>query len=266
MADEIRLVAIDMDGTLLNAQKIISIRDLNTVEQALSRKVVIGIASARDWASIRTKFPFTLPGLYFLASGGALIYDAFQEKLIWARYLDWGQVEEAVAFLKHYGHPIFLNAENTYWADRRNDRVRMVERRYTLIAHPFDALNGSDWQRIMRVSLSAPPAVLERAAADAQASLSERFTISLASPDWLDLLPLGAGKGAVLSELQTMLGIAPSATAAIGDYTCDLDLFEHARYRVAMGNAVDSLKAAATHITADNNHDGVSQCLQSWLN
>jgi Cof subfamily protein (haloacid dehalogenase superfamily) len=265
MAD-VQLVAIDMDGTLLNAQKIVSIQDLNTVEKALSQKIVIGIASARDWASIRTKFPYTLPGLYFLASGGALIYDACHEKLIWARYLNRSQVEEAVVFLKHYGHPIFLNAENTYWADRRNDRVRMVERRYTLIAHPFDTLNGDDWQRVMRVSLSAPPSVLERAAADAQANLADRFTISLASPDWLDLLPLGAGKGAVLKELQTMLGIDPSTTVAIGDYTCDIDLFEHARYRVAMGNAVDSLKAAATHITADNNHDGVSQFLQSWLN
>jgi hydroxymethylpyrimidine pyrophosphatase-like HAD family hydrolase len=80
------------------------------------------------------------------------------------------------------------------------------------------------------------------------------------------LLPLGAGKGPVLKELQTMLGVDPLNTVAIGDYTCDVDLFEHARYRVAMGNAVESLKAAATHVTADNNHDGVSQFLQSWLN
>jgi hydroxymethylpyrimidine pyrophosphatase-like HAD family hydrolase len=69
----------------------------------------------------------------------------------------------------------------------------------------------------------------------------------------------------VLKELQTMLDIDPAHTVAIGDYTCDVDLFEHARYRVAMGNAVESLKAAATHVTADNNHDGVSQFLQSWL-
>jgi Cof subfamily protein (haloacid dehalogenase superfamily) len=262
---DIRLVAIDMDGTLLNDQKIVSIQDLNAVERALSEKVVIGIASARDWASIRLKFPFTLPGLYFLASGGALIYDAFQEKLIWARYLDPDRVWEAVAFLKHYGHPIFLNAENDYWADRRSDRVRMIERRYSLIAQPFSALDGAERQ-IMRVSLSAPPEVLERAAATAQRDLSSRYNISLASPDWLDLLPLGAGKGPVLKELQTMLGVDPLNTVAIGDYTCDVELFEHARYRVAMGNAVESLKAAATHVTADNNHDGVSQFLQSWLN
>ena len=52
---------------------------------------------------------------------------------------------------------------------------------------------------------------------------------------------------------------------AIGDYDSDLSLFEQAEYRVAMGNAVASVKTAATYITASNNDDGVAEALQMIL-
>jgi hydroxymethylpyrimidine pyrophosphatase-like HAD family hydrolase len=62
-----------------------------------------------------------------------------------------------------------------------------------------------------------------------------------------------------------MLEISPEQTMAIGDYNCDLTLFEHAVHRVAMENAVPAMKAAATVITGSNNEDGVAQALSMLL-
>jgi len=65
--------------------------------------------------------------------------------------------------------------------------------------------------------------------------------------------------------LQARFGISPAQTVAISDYDCDLSLFEYAGQRVAMGNAVASVKAAATFVTTSNNDDGVAQALEVVL-
>ena len=210
------------------------------------------------------KVPLAAPGLYYLGSGGVLVYEVTAGAIIWARYLAPALVAESVSYLKRYDHPVFLNTENDYWVDRYNERVHMIEERYNLQTGPFDKV--SDAQRpIMRVSLAAPATLLRQAAADVQAVFGNRINVSLVSPDWLDLLAPDAGKGPALQWLQARFGIGPTQTMAIGDYDSDLSLFEHAEHRVAMGNAVASVKTAATYITASNNNDGVAEALHMIL-
>ncbi len=261
---DIQLIVIDLDGTLLDDQKQLSPRNMAALEQALAHGVWVALATARDCASIKLKVPLTAPGLYYIGSGGALVYDVAADALIWAKYLSGELAAEITARLKCYGHPVFLNTVNDYWVDRFNDRVKMIEERYSLRTTLFEEV-GDTQQPIMRVSLAAPITVLQQAAADMQAALGDRVSVSLASPDWLDLLAPDAGKGQALHWLQTRSGLEPGHTLAIGDYDCDLSLFDHAVHRVAMGNAVASVKAAATYITASNNADGVARALHVLL-
>ncbi len=258
---ELKLVAIDLDGTLLDDRKQLSQQNQQTLISLLEKGVKIVLASARDCASIRLKVPIELPGLFYIGSGGGLIYDAHTCLVQWAGNLSPELVIEAVLFLQNFDHPIFLNAMNDYWVDRNNDRVKMIEERYNLLTQPFT--NPLDVQEdIMRVSLAAPVRVLERAADEAKQKFEGRLQVSLASPDWLDLLPLQAGKGNLLAILQETYRITPDQTMAIGDYESDLSLFEHAHDRIAMGNAVPAVKSAATYVTGTNNEDGVALALK----
>jgi hydroxymethylpyrimidine pyrophosphatase-like HAD family hydrolase len=184
--------------------------------------------------------------------------------IIWAKYLSPEVVAESVSYLQRYDHPVFLNTDNEYWVDRYGARVQMIEERYNLHTEPFDKVSDAQGP-IMRVSLAAPAVLLQQAAANVQVVLGNRINVSLASPDWLDLLAPDAGKGPALQMLQARLGLRPTQTMAVGDYNSDLSLFEHAEYRVAMGNAVAAVKEAATYVTASNNDDGVAQALQMLL-
>jgi Cof subfamily protein (haloacid dehalogenase superfamily) len=226
--------------------------------------VVIALASARDCASIRLKVPIRNPGLFYIGSGGALIYDEGRHTVKWACHLPIELAAECVSFLKKFNHPVFLNAMDDYWVDQYNSRVRMIEERYNLQTQPFSDPSQIS-HPIMRVSLAAPVPVLEEATEQAKSLFGERLQVSLASPDWLDLLPPNAGKGNLLATLQEMSVISPEETIAIGDYESDLSLFEHARHRVAMGNATPAVKAAASYITETNNEDGVAQALQVFF-
>ena len=189
----VRLAAIDLDGTLLDDQKRISAGNLVALEHFLTHHGVVALATARDCASIQIKVPLTQPGLFYIGSGGALICRASAQTLPWAKYVPPDLVATAVHFLQQFDCPIFLNAENDYWSDRYDDRVGMIEQRYNLTVRPFR--KASDVARsIMRISLAAPAAVLRQAAALAAVHLGDVLTVSLASPDWLDLLATQAGK------------------------------------------------------------------------
>jgi Cof subfamily protein (haloacid dehalogenase superfamily) len=261
MMKDIKLIAIDLDGTLLDRQQRLSFENRYALESVLNRGVLIALATARDCASIMLKVPINLPGLYLIGSGGALIYEVVSSSLVWAKYLNADLTREGVHCLRNYNHPVFLNAMNDYWVDRYNERVQMVEERYNLTTQPFQE-PGEVQQPIMRVSLSAPPVILEQAAREASLLFGHRLSVSLASPDWLDLLAPGAGKGRALAEMQAIFDVKPAQTMAIGDYDSDLTLFEQARHRVAMDNAVPAVKNAATFITASNDDNGVARVLE----
>lgn len=260
----IRLVTIDLDGTLLDSRQQASARNLAAVERLLDRHVVVALATARDRASIAGRVPFDGPGLYYIASGGAMVYEPASRSIVWSATLLPALAAEAVAFLQRFDQPVFVNADSDYWVDRDGERVAMIERRYDLQARPFTRLEDVPVP-VMRASLAAPRPVLEEAAREASVAFGERASISLASPDWLDVLGPGAGKGPALAWLQAHAGIRPDETLAVGDYDSDLPLFAAAGYRVAMANSVEAIRAAATHHTASNDEDGVALALEHFF-
>jgi Cof subfamily protein (haloacid dehalogenase superfamily) len=261
---DLKLVALDLDGTLLDDQKRVSAHNISALKNLLERGVKIALASARDCASIRQVVPVYQPGLYYIASGGTLIYDPIAKQTLWADYLNPGLVEECVLFFKQYGYPVFMNTVDDYWVDRYDARVLLIEERYTLHTELFSTVSDAN-SKIMRVSLAAPIEILRLAATQAERAFEHRLTVSLASPDWLDLLLPNAGKGALLNVLQNILGISIEQTMAIGDYECDLSLFEQAAHRVAMANAEEIVKKSATYLTASNNQDGVAQAIENYF-
>lgn len=260
----IRLVTIDLDGTLLDSGQRTSARNLGALRRLLDAGVIVALATARDRASITGSVPLIRPGLFYLASGGALVFEVAADTIVWAEAMPPALAAEAVAFLQRFDQPVFVNADCDYWVDRDGDRVAMIERRYDLRTLPFARLEDVPVPP-MRASLAAPRSVLEQAAREASVAFGDRASVSLASPDWLDVLGPGAGKGPAMEWLQARIGVRPDETMAIGDFDSDLPLFAAAGYRVAMANGVDAIRAAATHVTASNDEDGVALALEQFI-
>jgi hydroxymethylpyrimidine pyrophosphatase-like HAD family hydrolase len=79
---------------------------------------------------------------------------------------------------------------------------------------------------------------------------------------WLDLAPDGVSKASGLEQVRTRLGVPGDATMAVGDGRNDLEMFAWAAHTVAMGNAVDEVKAAADEVVPDVLQDGLVTALQ----
>jgi hydroxymethylpyrimidine pyrophosphatase-like HAD family hydrolase len=96
---DIKLVAIDLDGTLLDAKKQVSPRNKLALERLVKSGILVALASARDCASILVKFPFKWPRLYHIGSGGTLVYETATSTMRWAEYLAPGYVQAGYDYL-----------------------------------------------------------------------------------------------------------------------------------------------------------------------
>ena len=79
------------------------------------------------------------------------------------------------------------------------------------------------------------------------------------------MTPTGADKGHAVRRIAAALGVPLGEVAVIGDMGNDMPMFDVAPFRIAMGNATDALKAKATYVTRDNEHDGFAAAVEGYI-
>lgn len=117
----------------------------------------------------------------------------------------------------------------------------------------------------VRVVVNSAEASTEQFAAAIDAAGLQGVTYAIGWSAWLDIAAAGVTKASALEKLRDRLGIHPSLTVAIGDGTNDIEMLQWARRGVAMGQAIDSVKAAANEVTASVFEDGAATILRSLL-
>lgn len=268
----IRLLALDLDGTVLNDEKRISPRTAAALTEALARGVVVAPATGRTVSGIDPAF-LALPGVrYAVVSNGARVEDLATGVSIVRQYLPTGLALRAYDLLSRYDCTTDLFQDGRGYTTAQN-----------LAA--FDHLVPPNLLPYLRSSRTAVDDL--RGFIAAQPDGVEKLTIFFRHEDermraWAEMEALGltpvsslprnmelnapgVDKGAGLLALARQLGIPPEATMACGDGGNDTAMLRAAGIGVAMGNAFDEVKAAADYITATNNEDGVALAVEQFI-
>ena len=95
--------------------------------------------------------------------------------------------------------------------------------------------------------------------------LGERLSVMRSMPFFLEIMPQNINKAYSLQKLLDHVGLDKSQLIACGDGYNDLPMIEFAGLGVAMGNAVDEVKAAANYVTASNNDNGIAQVIEKFI-
>ncbi|KAG1085330.1 hypothetical protein G6F40_014226 [Rhizopus arrhizus] len=109
------------------------------------------------------------------------------------------------------------------------------------------------------------PDVLDAAIARLPAELTERFAVLKSAPFFLEVFDHRAGKVPSLQKLAEHLGIDRANVMAIGDQENDLTMLQYAGTSVAMGNAIDAVKAVARFETTSNADEGVARAIEHFV-
>lgn len=255
-----RLIALDIDGTILDAGRPISARVLSGVHKAIGDGVHVVLATGRPVISTRPVVAeLGLEAGHILCSNGAVRVDTASGEVVSAHLFDAGPVVEwlrsllpdVVFAVEQPGEEnlvtgAFLDSNGT-WPDRLVDDE-------TLVANPVTRLTAW-WHDHTAEELRAR---LNVAGFDRVS-----YTVDSVAP-CLVAVPAGISKGSALEELRVELDVPADATLAVGDGSNDVEMLLWAGLGVAMGQAPDLVKAAAAEVTGTVDDDGLATILERW--
>ena len=259
MSKAIRLVAVDMDGTLLDSRKQLPPDFLPWV---ISHPEIVTVAaSGRQYYRLVKMFPGA-DRMILMADNGALIYRATGE-LLNAVTMSEEQLHSALAVVRGIpgAVPILCGTRSAY-SDPSTGSVfaeaGIYYERLQGLAHPEEMISVDP---MVKVAVCFPDGTAEQHLADFD-SLPQGLTPTLSGVCWIDVSRTDVNKGTGLRFLQEFLGISPEECMAFGDYLNDLPMLRCAGESYAMANAHPLLKQEAKHETASNDEGGVMQVLK----
>jgi HAD superfamily hydrolase (TIGR01484 family) len=259
-----RLVATDLDGTLLRSDDTVSERTRDALAAAAAQGAAHLVVTGRavPW----TRHILDELGYEGLAvcGQGAQVYDAGARRLLTSVTLDRQLAGVALAKIEAEVGPLHLAASR----DGLDGEV-LAGPGYALTgrlpAVPFtDA--GDLWAAPLNKIYIQHPTLSDDELAEAATRAAGGFvTVTMAGAGIVELLPLGLSKATGLSLAARRLGVKAAETIAFGDMPNDLPMFAWSGRGVAMANAHADLKAVADEVTASNDEDGIAVVLERLL-
>ncbi|MFE1664469.1 Cof-type HAD-IIB family hydrolase [Microbacterium sp. P02] len=255
---DIRLIAADMDGTLLDGDGEVP----DTLWPLLERLSAAGVefvpASGRQLATLRRTFGAASDRMSFIAENGTFVVRGHEEVSVDA--MDPVFVDALVRRLRELAlggldiGVVVCGKESAYIERADAAFLGEAEKYYARLTVVDDLLAPDD--AILKIAIYDFGSAEERTA-PALADLAESHQVVVSGHHWIDVMELGVNKGVALQTLQRALGVTRSQTAAFGDYLNDLELLDAAEWSFAMENAHEQVAARAAHRAPSNLEHGV---------
>ena len=258
----IRLVAIDLDGTLLNDAKQVSDRTALALRELPARGVKVVIASARPPRSVR--HVYRLLGLDTLTVNynGALIWDEPNRRAVFHLPLPGALVAEIVDVARDHVDDVGVSCEVLdRWYTDAVDETHVTETGRLFkpdVVAPLESFVHNDATKLM---LAADPAAIARLEALLLGRFGDRVLVIQTDDDLLQVSHPAAGKAAAVRRVAAHYGVPLDQVMAIGDAPNDVGMLQQAGVAVAMDNARAVVKQVADWVAPSNNDHGVHAAL-----
>lgn len=255
---DIKAVFLDVDNTMTSEKDGQLVGSCRMACQRLSEKgVAVVIATGRQGLCVPCVEEGQVIPDYIMGGNGATVYDR-QGRVLYSEHLGRELFDDVNEFCRQHDVDVFWKfADNMYAYDGQSELARECEpmKHFIIGHHPNpEELPGAG-------GLVLIPA-------DALAEFHRLFDGRISCVDGgyyiQDLNTLHTDKGTGLRKIAELLGISPEQCAAFGDSENDIPMLKAAGLGVAMGNAMDSAKAAADYITANASADGVYEALKKF--
>lgn len=262
-----KLIAIDLDGTTLNNQSLITPRTAEVLKKASASGHYVSIATGRPYRMSKHFYQQLELNTPMVNFNGALVHKPF-EKWSYERELS---IKREIAFAilekKEALNLDFVAAEN-----RETFFINSVED----FEGAFFAENHVTDENLFKNLKTNPTSLLLKTkhefSANVSKVLSEEFANEIDVRTWggpnaiLEVVPKGVQKAMAVSIIADSYGLKSKDVIAFGDEHNDIELLEYAGWGVAMANGTEQLKAIANDVTTKNNHDdGLAEYLENYL-
>lgn len=266
-----KMIALDMDGTLLNSKKEISKKILEAIEKAFDAGKEVILCTGRCVPELEI-YIGQIPRLrYIVGISGALVYDLQKKKSIYMNEIPDDRVEKILDLVKDENVMTHLLGEKSLVQKSQMENMESYQmggysEMFYHVATPVEdilAYYREKKPQIMKVNLyHQNPQGREKT----RKKLSgENLVCINAERTSLEISAEGTTKGTGLQRLCEVLGIGLGQVIAVGDADNDLDVLSKAGLSIAMGNANQSVKDICDVIVSDCDHDGCAEAIEKYL-
>lgn len=261
----IRLVVSDVDGTIVRKDKSLSPQVIAAVHRLRAAGIPFTLISARPMSGV---MPLVEPlGIDIPVAGvnGGVIFRP-DGSVIAEHKVDAAVTAGLFAMAEGVAVDRWIFADNRWYTSslegERVQRERIASNTDPILRDDFsDLYDRAD--KVTFVSFDYP--MLRDLTARAAAAFGTRATVGQSQTYYLDVTDTHANKGAGVAALAGMLGVDMAEVAVFGDMDNDVPMFARAGLSVAMGQAPDTVKQAATFISSTNEEDGVAHAIDTFV-
>lgn len=278
-----RLLAIDLDGTLLNSDGKVSDENRRAIHRAREADVLVALCTGRGLCETRGTAEALDHHGPMILSGGAHVCDPTTGRTLHRATIEPGLAKEIAACLHRREHAVLILldpdeeeldylildeprlTDNTrWWFSHIHARIRMA-----------DQLSNRDLHHVLRMGVVGEAESMPDLEREIQDLFGERvftqYFHAIQSPggqdiNLLEVFAAGVNKWQGIQWLADTHSIELNEVAALGDHINDVEMIRQAACGVAMGNAVQSVRDVADHVTRKNNEDGVAWAIDKMLN
>jgi len=263
-----KLIASDMDGTLVNSKSELTERTKEAIIKAVDAGVLFVTATGRPFSNVQEVNNLLSKDMPFIVFNGAAAYMGKSEKLLFERFLDFDLATEAFNIGQEKNMSQIIWTGPRLWANRRDDGTNA----YHDICKGLDMSIVTDLttirdevEGISKVLWIDHPDNIKLLSVEMCGHFKGRLKCVSSMPHFLEFVSNDAGKGTALAEIGRLFGIDKSEMIAIGDGYNDVCMLEYAGLGVAVANAPDDIKSKCGYITKSNNEDGVAEVIDRFI-
>lgn len=287
-----KLIAIDLDGTLLNSYGIVSEKNKNSLNKAQKKGAEVVIASGRSTNSVTNIANDIGDCRYIICGNGSLIYDLQKEEIIYDKFIDkkkalqiidvceqnsiyYNIYTESMVIAKSLSNNVlFYHQENASKPDNKKTKINLVQNIYEYVENLQN-------QNILKITISDSNNIIFNGIIRKLREIRDidvldvahmsRKIIKMGTEEvsiqyyYTEITSKNVDKWYAIEYLINELNIDKDEVMAIGDNVNDKIMIENAGCGVAMGNSAPYIKEVADIVVGDNNQDGVSEAVEQII-
>lgn len=264
-----KLVAIDVDGTLVNDDKKLTQRTIESIKKAVQKDTRIVISSARSFYRLKDyleQLGLIKDNQYTISFNGAVIVENKSQKLLSSINFQEKEVLELIKMAKSFKTPISLYAMNCLITEEIPEILKN-NKHFSNVNFRISKFKEMDFNKdsIYKIVFVNEPESIIKIKQELSKELYEKYEITSSVPEYLEFVKKGITKSKAVDFICKRCSIQKSEVIAIGDADNDLEMINYAGLGVAMENATDSLKDKADYVTSSNNNEGVAKVIEKYI-
>ncbi len=264
-----KLLALDLDDTLLNTKYDISPKNRAAIQEAVERGVLVTIATGRMFRSTLPYAQSLRIDLPLITYHGALIKKAASGEVLSHQSIPFKLAQDMLEFGEEKGLHFNLYLNDQLYVREENEHSAYYQ---TIASIPLqevgrlpDFLNQQKIEPTKLTIINRDDDYLNAIQAELQQAFSPELSILQSRPYFLEVTHRKATKGQALKFLAEQEGIEREAIAAVGDSYNDVDMLQFAGLGAAVANAPEDVKKAADLVVRSNTEDGVAAFIGEYI-